>query len=101
MPCPPCPEASERARVGGQNNSVTSVGRQIKHIMGLWGVWKVQLKGAPYSTSNPTTKPTPLMPLENMKTYPHATTLNNVLPKRGPKLLGEICQMTNNQDSGA
>ena len=47
--------------------------------MGLWGVWKVGLKGAlvPAAMQSPPAtqqeKPTPLMPpfLKNMKTYPY------------------------------
>ena len=77
-------EASERARVGGQNNSVTKCWKTNKAHNGPVGCLESSTQrstGASshaISTSNPTAKPTPLMPpfLENMKTYPYEISNN-------------------------
>ena len=95
-------EASERARVGGQNNSVTKCWKTNKAHNGPVGCLESSTQRSTsasshaISTSNPTAKPTPLMPpfLENMKTYPHEISKNarqdveQCATKTGAKTLG-------------
>ena len=88
-------EASERARVGGQNNSVTKCWKTNKAHNGPVGCLESSTQrstGASshaISTSNPTAKLTQLMPpfLKNMKTYPYeiSTTARQDVEQRATK----------------
>ena len=90
-------EASERARVGGQNNSVTKCWKTNKAHNGKFNLKELcqqpcnlhqQPNSKTYAANAPISRKYENLPIRNFQRPDR--TLNNVLPKRGPKLLGEI-----------